>query len=95
LVKAFISPPTASIASAIWRADRDDVPLNTRCSRKCEAPASAAGSSRPPTPTQTPSDTDRASGIRSVTMRMPLASRLWRISSVAAAGLMTWGGSRT
>ena len=54
-VKAFISPPTASTASAIsLRGARRSVPLNSRCSRKCEAPASSGGSSRPPTPTQQP-----------------------------------------
>src|SRR4051812_13884265 len=59
--------------SAIARALRVSVPLNTRCSRKCDAPEIGPGSSRPPTPTQNPTVADLASGIRSVTRRMPLA----------------------
>ena len=66
-----MSPPTRSTASAISRAERSAVPLNSRCSRKCDTPASSAGSSRTPTPTQTPVATDRASGMRSVTTRRP------------------------
>ena len=39
------------------------VPLNSRCSRKCETPLSdSAGSSRAPTPTQTPTHTDAGLG---------------------------------
>ena len=53
-MKAFISPPTASTASAISEALWSSVPLKSRCSRKCDAPASSRGSSRDPTPTQNP-----------------------------------------
>ena len=55
-------------------AERVGVPLNSRCSRKWLTPDSAAGSSREPTPTQTPIATDRAPGTRSVAMVKPLAS---------------------
>ena len=40
-VNAFISPPTASMAVAISSALRVVVPLNSRCSRKCDEPATA------------------------------------------------------
>ena len=47
------------------------VPLNSRCSRKCEAPGSVGVSSREPTPTQTPTLAERTPGIVSVTTRSP------------------------
>ena len=53
---------------------RVGVPLNSRCSRKWLTPASAGGSSREPTATQTPIATDRAPGTRSVATVKPLAS---------------------
>ena len=40
VVKALQSPPTSSSASAMAAAERVAVPLNSRCSKKCEAPAS-------------------------------------------------------
>ncbi len=52
-------------------AERCSVPLNKRCSRKWEAPASSSGSSREPAPTQKPTDTERTSAMVSVTRRMP------------------------
>ena len=47
------------------------VPLNSRCSRKWLEPLIAGASSREPASTQTPSDTERTPGIRSVTTRRP------------------------
>src|SRR5437764_712816 len=69
-----MSPPTASTASAISRADHVSVPLKSRCSRKCDAPASDASSSRDPVATQKPAVTERTSGMRSVTTVRPLSS---------------------
>ena len=69
-----MSPPTASTSSAISRAVRSGVPLNSRCSRKCEMPDCSGVSSREPVPTQTPTHSDATSGIDSVTSRMPLSS---------------------
>ena len=46
-VAALMSPPTASISSAIWRALRVVVPLNAMCSSRCEMPCSLTCSSRP------------------------------------------------
>src|SRR5207249_4097804 len=76
-----MSPPTASIASAMSRADRVSVPLNSRCSRKCEAPASSGASSRDPASTQKPVVTEWASGMHSVTTRIPLSRRPCRMRS--------------
>ncbi len=70
-VKALNSPPTASSDTEMSSAERSGVPLNSRCSRKCEAPASAGVSSREPTPTQTPIEAERTPGIDSVTTRSP------------------------
>src|SRR5262249_18308592 len=50
---------------------RVGVDLNSRCSRKCAAPATVAPSSRDPTPTQTPTDAERTAGRYSVTTRNP------------------------
>ena len=77
-VKAFISPPTASIEDEISSALRRFVPLNRRCSRKCEAPATFKLSSRDPTLTQMPKAAERTAGISSVTMRRPLARTVLR-----------------
>ena len=41
---------------------RSSLPLNSRCSRKCDTPASSAGSSRAPTPTQAPTATELGLG---------------------------------
>ena len=76
-MNAFISPPTDSIASAISRALRVSVPLNSRCSRKWLAPhSSVVDSSRAPLPTHAPIVTDRSSGNGSVTTRRPESSRV-------------------
>src|ERR1700750_2315232 len=50
---------------------RVGVDLNSRCSRKCAAPATLGPSSREPTPTQTPTDAERTDGMNSVTTRRP------------------------
>src|SRR3954463_3242738 len=52
-------------------AERGGVPLNRRCSRKCDAPLSCAASSREPTCTNTPTAADRTPGMCSVTTRRP------------------------
>src|SRR5688572_1600817 len=83
VVKAFMSPPTASTASAMARADHRGVPLNRRCSRKCDAPAASGASSREPVPTQKPTVTERTSGMRSVTTVRPLSSVVVRIKRSA------------
>src|SRR5450759_2889545 len=59
------------MTAAISSASRRRVPLNNRCSRKCEDPARLGVSSREPTPTQTPNATDRTVGIASVITRSP------------------------
>ena len=56
------------------------VPLNSRCSRKWLTPLSSAGSSREPTPTQTPAATDSAPGTRSVATVRPESSWVIRRS---------------
>ncbi len=71
VVKALKSPPTSSTASAMAVADRSAVPLNSRCSRKCDEPARLSSSSRDPVPTQKPMHTERASSIRSVARASP------------------------
>ena len=71
-VKAFISPPTASILDEISIAVRVFVPLNSKCSRKCEAPATGDVSSREPTFTHTPNVAERTVETSSVTIRRPL-----------------------
>ncbi len=53
-------------------ADRVGVPLNSRCSRKCEQPASGPVSSRLPVSTQAPIAADRTDGIDSEMTRKPL-----------------------
>ncbi len=53
---------------------RVGVDLNSRCSRKCAAPATVAPSSRDPTPTQTPTEAERTAGRYSVTTRSPPGS---------------------
>ena len=47
------------------------MPLNSRCSRKCEQPCRVGVSSREPTPTQTPMLAERTPAICSVTTRRP------------------------
>ena len=70
-VKAFISPPTASTAAEISRAERVVVPLKSKCSRKWDAPATEGLSSREPTFAQMPKATLRTVGTSSVTIRRP------------------------
>ena len=53
------------------RASRRSVPLNIMCSMKCEMPSSSPGSSRAPLRTQTPSASERRSGMRSVSSVSP------------------------
>ncbi len=48
------------------------VPLNSKCSRKCEAPAVELDSSREPTLTQIPKAAERTDFSSSVTIRRPL-----------------------
>src|SRR6476661_2386985 len=71
-------PPTESIARAMSWADREAVPLKTRCSIRWEMPPSASGSAREPVSTQMPTATERTCGIVSVTRRTPLGSALLR-----------------
>src|SRR5215470_16867755 len=59
-------------------AERRVVPLNSRCSRKCDTPDWAIVSSREPTATQTPNETLRMAGTASVMMRRPLGSTVRR-----------------
>src|ERR671915_589610 len=63
------------------RAVRVLVPLNSRCSRKWDAPWIRGASSRDPAVTQTPRVTDRTHGMRSVTNRMPESCSLRRITA--------------
>ena len=73
------------------------MPLKSRCSRKCESPASAGLSSREPVRTQRPRATERTEGIASVIdaqpgvelrrARLPLSAG--QRGSSAAAPLLT------
>ena len=51
-VAAFISPPRPEIVWSITPGPREGVPLKSRCSMKCESPASSGLSSRAPARTQ-------------------------------------------
>jgi hypothetical protein len=73
-VNALKSPPTRSTEREISCDDRVAVPLNSKCSRKWLTPLSSAGSSREPTPTQTPVATDNAPGTCSVATVRPDSS---------------------
>src|SRR3546814_11719533 len=64
----------ASICCAVLAAVRVGVDLNSRCSRKCAAPATDGFSSREPTATQRPTDADLTPGMYSVTTRSPPGS---------------------
>ena len=79
-VKALNSPPTASRDAEMSMALRSPVPLNNRCSRKCEQPCCFGVSSAEPTPTQTPTLADRIPGICSVITRRPPGRRVRRTS---------------
>jgi hypothetical protein len=68
-----------SKSSEISIAECRSVPLNSRCSRKCEDPLIRGGSSREPASTQKPRATERTPGIRSVTTRSPVPNSVRRI----------------
>ena len=73
-VPAFASAP---IPSKIWSISTElkrSVPLNSRCSRKCEMPACSRVSFREPVPTQKPRAIDRTAGTTSLTTRTPESS---------------------
>ena len=70
-VNALNSAPTSSSVAEMSIALRSAVPLNSRCSRKCEQPWSCGDSSREPTPTHTPIEADRTPGMSSVMIRSP------------------------
>ena len=71
LVAALVAAPMPSNSSEISIAEWRSVPLNSRCSRKCETPACAGVSSRDPVLTQSPRATERTEGTTSVTTRRP------------------------
>jgi hypothetical protein len=75
-VKAFDSAPMASKDSAMKRAEYRSEPLNSRCSRKWEAPASEGISSLVPVSAQQPTAIERTDGMVSVITRRPLGSVL-------------------
>src|SRR5437016_3169018 len=81
-----MSPPMASNDSAMSRALRVFVPLNSRCSRKCDEPLIRGSSSREPVCTQNPRATERTPGIRSVTTRRPDSNSVRRIGTLLPAG---------
>ena len=93
VVKALQSPPTSSSDSAMAAAERVGVPLKSRCSRKCDAPASSSDSSREPEPTQYATATERTSAMVSVTRRMPLGRTEVSING-DASGRAAGGGRR-
>src|SRR5205823_12621250 len=79
--------------SKIWSISTDvkrAVPLNSRCSRKCETPAWAGVSLRDPVRIQGPSAIERIDGIASVTTRMPESSSVswWPSPVVTATGTL-------
>ena len=74
LVPALTSAPSESKASSISRELKRSVPLNSRCSRKCEMPACSVPSSREPARIQNPSAIERTEGIASVATRRPESS---------------------
>src|SRR4051812_38639151 len=73
------------MAAAISRALRLRVPLNSRCSRKCDVPASRGLSSREPTPAQMPNDTERTLDIASEITRRPPGRTVRRTTPPSAA----------
>src|SRR5690625_267329 len=62
------------MASAISRALRFSVPLNNKCSIRCDMPLFSTSSLREPDRTQNPRVTERTCGISSVTIRIPLSN---------------------
>src|SRR5215468_2212939 len=77
-----MTPPTASISSAICVAVRRSVPLKNRCSRKCEMPDCSMDSYREPFSTQMPMVTDERSASSSESTRMPFGSLVARMRLV-------------
>src|SRR5690242_8179660 len=81
-------------------AERVGVPLNRRCSRKCDAPLSCAASSLDPTWTYTPTAAERTPGMCSETTRRPPLrtvrrtppGRLVKGGSLGVGGLGRLGG---
>src|SRR5205823_3077529 len=102
-VAAFSSAPIASKVSATCCASYERVPLNSRCSMKCETPARSSFSSRAPAPIQKPSETDRTLGTFSEITRSPESNSestyfctggsYWRVKRLRPGRLATW--SRT
>jgi hypothetical protein len=73
-VAAFSSPPSPSKISAISSAENRREPLKSRCSMKCETPASGSSSSREPAPIQKPTAAERTCVICSEMIRSPESS---------------------
>ena len=73
-VKALDSAPIESKVSETSRAESFSEPLNRRCSKKCETPASLGISSRVPVSIQQPRATERSEGMGSEITRSPLGS---------------------
>src|SRR5690606_13505590 len=82
-VYASSEPPSRSSASAISRAVRRSVPLNTMCSRRWLTPISSADSYTDPAWTHTPTAAERTPGISSVrtTSPSPRSARAKRSAS--------------
>ena len=69
-VLAFMIPPTPSMASLTAPAvGHCSLPLNGRCSMKCDTPASSGDSYRDPAPTKMVMETDWVCSIKEVTTR--------------------------
>src|SRR6188472_3851053 len=75
-------------------AERVGVPLNRRCSRKCDAPLSWGASSLDPTCTNTPTAAERTPGICSVTTRRPPFRTVRRTPSGRSLKLESLGVGR-
>ena len=71
VVNAFSSEPRRSETRAIATWSKRSLPLNSRCSMRWVTPASAGRSSRAPTPTNTPTATERTPAIFSQMTRRP------------------------
>ena len=84
-VKASRLPPMESTSRANCWAERVVVPLKTMCSTKWEMPLSGGGSSREPESIQTPMETERTWGMRSVRTSRPLGRTVRRMSRAGEA----------
>src|SRR5581483_11007268 len=85
-VPALSSPP---FASKIWSISSElyvSVPLNSKCSSRCESPAWSSVSPREPVPIHSPSATERTAGIASVTTRTPESSVVSRCVCATTSG---------